>query len=124
MQFGFRSAKGKPIIAYWLAAHSVPGGAFAPLTISLSLENAGIQNPVLIDVVSGEIIALHWKSGTTNTLEALPLRDSIFAIADANYFDWPVLPEAQAVLSRHNQMAASTCSGNRMGRETRNRGRT
>jgi hypothetical protein len=98
MHFGFRSAKGKAIVAYWLAAHSVPGGAFAPMTISLSLENTGIQNPLLINVVSGEISALHWKTGTANTLEALPLRDSVFAIVDASYFDWSVLPEAPSGL--------------------------
>jgi len=99
MQFGFRNKNGKSIIAYWLAAHSVPGGAFAPITISITLKNAGIQNPVLIDVVSGEINVLHWKSGTIDTLESLPLRDSVFAIADASYFDWPVLPEAPSGLA-------------------------
>jgi hypothetical protein len=98
MQFGFRNANGKAIVSYWLAAHSVPGGAFAPIQISMSLKNAGIQNPVLVDVVSGEISALHWKAGTTDTLESVPLRDTVFAIADANYFDWPVLPEAPSGL--------------------------
>jgi len=31
-------------------------------------------------------------------LKALPLRDSVMAIADASYFDWPVLPEAPSGL--------------------------
>jgi hypothetical protein len=64
----------------------------------LSLKNTGITHPVLIDVVSGEIRALTWKPGTTDTLESLPLRDSIMAVADASYFDWPVLPEAPSSL--------------------------
>jgi hypothetical protein len=42
---------------------------------------------------------LHWKHGTNDTLDALPVRDSILAICDAGYFDWPVLPEAPSGLS-------------------------
>ncbi len=98
LRYGFRNKNGKSIVAYWVAAHSVPGGAFPPLVVTLKLRNAGIREPVLIDVVSGEITALEWKHGTTDTLEALPLRDSILAIADASYFDWPILPEAPSGL--------------------------
>jgi hypothetical protein len=98
LRYGFRNKNGKSIVAYWVAAHSVPGGAFPPLAVTLKLRNAGIKDPVLVDVVSGEITALEWKRGTTDTLEALPLRDSILAITDANYFDWPVLPEAPSGL--------------------------
>jgi len=98
LRYGFRNKNGKSIIAYWIAAHSNPGGAFPPLTVNLRLRNSGIQNPVLIDVVSGEVTALDWKRGTTDVLESLPVRDSILAIADASYFDWPVLPEAPSSL--------------------------
>jgi hypothetical protein len=42
---------------------------------------------------------LQWKTGTTDTLEALPIKDSILAITDEDYFDWPVLPEAPSSLS-------------------------
>jgi hypothetical protein len=98
LRYGFRNANGKAIVAYWIAAHSVAGGAFAPLTVNLKLGNTGIQNPVLIDVVSGEILPLRWKRGTTDSFEALPVRDSILAIADANYCDWPILPEAPSGL--------------------------
>ncbi len=97
--YGFRNANGKVIFAYWLAAHSVPGGAFSPVTIKAKLKNSGIQNPVLIDIVSGEITPLHWEKGSDNTLDALPVRDSILAIADASYFNWPVIPEAPSGLS-------------------------
>src|SRR5258708_30417119 len=38
--------------------------------------------------VSGEIKPVEWKRGTTDTLEALPVTDSIMAVADENYFDW------------------------------------
>jgi len=98
LSYGFRNTNGKAIVAYWIAAHSVAGGAFAPLTVTLSLKNTGIKSPVLIDVVSGEIKPLKWKDEKSGTLEALPVNDSITAIADASYVDWPVLPEAPSGL--------------------------
>jgi hypothetical protein len=91
LHYGFRNKNGKAIVAYWLAAHSVPGNVFPPYTVDLTLANAGIVKPVLIDVVSGNITPL-------DSLKALPLRDSVMAIADASYFDWPVLPEAPSGL--------------------------
>jgi hypothetical protein len=106
LAFGFRNANGKSIVAYWIAAHSVPGGGFTPLTVNLTLKNSGIRNPVLIDVVSGEISPLHWSPDSAETLDALPVRDSILAIADANYFDWKVLPEAPSGLTA--QVAGGT----------------
>jgi len=96
--YGFRSDKGKSIVAYWLAAHSFPGNTFTPLYATLSLTNTGITHPVLVDVVSGEIKAVKWKPGTTDTLEGLPVKDSIMAVTDESYFDWPVLPEAPSSL--------------------------
>jgi hypothetical protein len=96
--YGFRSDKGKAIVAYWLAAHSLPGNAFTPLYATLSLRNTGITHPVLVDVVSGEIKPVKWKPGTTDTVEGLPVKDSIMAVTDESYFDWPVLPEAPSSL--------------------------
>jgi hypothetical protein len=106
LHYGFRNRNGKAIVAYWIAAHSVPGGAFAPLTVNLTLRNTAIRNPVLIDVVSGEISPLEWKAGSTDSLEAVPLRDSILAIADASYFDWPILPQAPSGL--HAKLSGNT----------------
>jgi hypothetical protein len=97
--YGFRSDSGKAIVAYWLAAHSLPGNTFPPLYTTLSLKNTGITHPVLIDVVSGEIRQVKWKAGTTDTLEALPVKDSILAVTDESYFDWLVLPEAPSSLN-------------------------
>jgi len=100
MSYGFRSRSGKAIVAYWIAAHSLPGGkTFPNLSSTFIVKGAGIQHPVLIDVVSGEIRPLEWKKGTSDTLEQLPVTDSIMAIADADYFDWAVLPEAPAPLT-------------------------
>ena len=53
---------------------------------------------MLIDVVSGEISRLTWKNGTTDTLDGVPVRDSVMAIADENFFDWEQLPEAPSSL--------------------------
>jgi hypothetical protein len=104
--YGFRNKNGKAIVAYWMAAHSVPGGVFPPLVTNLTLKNTGIQNPVLIDVVSGEISPLSWKSGTTDALAAVPVRDSVLAIADSTYCDWPVLPQTPS-----NLQAQRTANG-------------
>jgi hypothetical protein len=98
MAYGFRNRNGKGIVAYWLAAHSLPGNAFPPLYQAMSIENTGIVHPVLIDVVSGEIRPVQWKPGTSDTLETLPVKDSVMAIADESYFDWPILPEAPSLL--------------------------
>jgi hypothetical protein len=97
--YGFRSDSGKAIVAYWLAAHSLPGNSFPPLYATLSLKNTGITHPILVDVVSGEIKPISWKAGTTDTLELLPVKDSIMAVTDESYFDWPVLPEAPSSLN-------------------------
>jgi hypothetical protein len=98
LAYGFRSRTHKAIVAYWLAAHSLPGNVFPPFYARLTLENTGIRHPVLIDVVSGQITPLEWKKGSTDTLESVPVKDSVIAIADENYFDWPVLPEAPSSL--------------------------
>ncbi len=107
-EYGFRNKNGKAIVAYWVAAHSNPvvekgKDSYPPMAINLKIKNSGIKKPVLIDVVSGDITPVEWKKGTTDTLESLPLRDSVMAIADADYFDWPVLPEAPSGLAISNQ---------------------
>jgi hypothetical protein len=98
LAYGFRNRNGKAIVAYWIAAHSRPENVFSPQFATLWLRNTGITHPVVIDVVSGEIKPIQWRQGTTDTLEMLPVKDSIVAIADENYFDWPVLPEAPSSL--------------------------
>jgi hypothetical protein len=104
--YGFRARSGKAIVAYWLAAHSLPGNVFRPLYSPLIIKNSGIERPVLIDVVSGEIRPMSWKRGTTDTLESVPVRDSVMAIADASYFDWAVLPEAPSSLNAESSATA------------------
>ena len=96
--YGFRSPKNKAILAYWLPVLSKAGGQPPRARVNLRIINSGIQNPVLVDVTSGEMISLPWKVGSTDTLEQVPLRDSVMAIADESYFDWMELPEAPSEL--------------------------
>ena len=102
LAYGFRSRAGKAVVGYWLSAHSWPHNMFVPYFASVTLKNSGIKDPVLIDVVSGKISPLKWKEGTTDTLDKLPIRDTIQAIADTAYFDWPILPETPSSLDAHD----------------------
>ena len=95
----FRSADGKVIVAYWLPVLSKPGVDYSSGRVTLQIANSGIKNPILVDVTSGKMTALSWKSGAEGILEDLPLRDSVMAIADRSYFDWPELPEAPSELN-------------------------
>src|SRR5215472_2311245 len=103
--FGFRSPENKGILAYWLPVLSKAGDRSPAARVTLQIAGSGIQNPVLVDVTSGEMTALSWKAGTTDTLEQMPLRDSVMAIADQSYFDWMELPEAASdlVLAREQE---------------------
>ncbi len=93
LAYGFRSETGKPIVAYWLAAHSMPGNVFPPIHADLKIANSGIRRPVLVDVVAGSYQPIE-NADSSGVFRNLPVRDSVLAIADEDYFDWPVLPEA------------------------------
>jgi len=95
--YGFRSKSGKPMVAYWLAAHSTPKNLVTTYA-DLSISNAGIRHPVLIDLFKGIIEPIH-KQDAGDVFPHLPVHDHIMAIADQNYFDWPVLPETPSSLS-------------------------
>ena len=98
LSYGFRSPKNKAIVAYWLPVLSKVGNPSPAAAVTLRILSTSIQNPVLVDVTSGEMTSLSWKPGTTDTLEQMPLRDSVMAIADESYFDWMELPEAPSEL--------------------------
>jgi hypothetical protein len=53
---------------------------------------------VLIDVVSGAIEPIA-RPESSDVFPNLPVRDSVMAIANEDYFDWPVLPEAPSSLT-------------------------
>jgi len=98
VKYGFRARNGKGMVAYWIAAHSEPGNTFRMLNADFLVMGSGIAHPVLLDVVSGGIRPLHWKKAGSEELEQLPVKDSVMAIVDEGYFDWPVLPEAPSSL--------------------------
>ena len=99
LHYGFRNMNGKVIVAWWLAIQSAPTDTFGQLETTMTLRNTGIRRPVLIDPQSGGVFPLKWKPGSSDTIESVPVRDSILAIADADYFDWPVLPETPSGLT-------------------------
>src|SRR5215472_8043329 len=99
LSYGFRSPRNKAIIAYWLPVRSTAGDRSPPANVNLQIIDSGIQNPVLVDITSGEMTPLSWKLGTTDTLERLPLFDGVMAIAHESYFDWTELPEAASELT-------------------------
>ncbi len=110
LTYGFRSRTGKPIVAYWLAVRSQPGNHFPTYTADVRLSATGIRRPVLIDVDSGSVTALAWKDESTGELGPVPVRDSVMAIADADYFDWSTLPEAPSSLIVTNEGNSSRLS--------------
>ncbi len=90
----------KLIYAVWLAVLSEPADKFAPIPVDLKVREDDLPNPVLVDVRTGAVSPLHWKSkGVLN----IPLKDSVVAVADASYLDWPALPEAPAELRASRQ---------------------
>jgi len=93
LAYGFRNKKGKAVVAYWLAVHSEAGKAFPPVHADVTIANTGIQHPVLIDIMTGSIEPVH-PPDAAGIFRGLPVSDSIMAIADESYVDWPVLPEA------------------------------
>lgn len=99
VSYGFRSKSGKALVAYWLAVRSEPGDRFPKYEASLNIKDSGIRRPMLIDVDSGSVTALAWKNESEGEVGPVPVRDSVMAIADADYFDWATLPEAPSSLS-------------------------
>lgn len=97
--YAFRSSSGKAIVAFWLPIRSKPGDQFRARDITLRIANSGIKDPVLVDVRSGTITKLAWTAGESGALKGLPLTDSVQAITDRSFLDWPELPEAPSELN-------------------------
>jgi hypothetical protein len=96
--YGFRSRSGKSIVTYWLAVKSLPEKPLQRTSMDVSLPGAGIDHPVLIDLDADGITELHWQSSGGGPWLRVPVGDSVMAIADASYFDWPILPAAPSGL--------------------------
>jgi hypothetical protein len=88
---------GKRIYAVWLALVSDPADNFRPLRVEVSLPLSGITSPVLVDVRTGRITPTVWVHREKQTLR-IPLKDSVVAVTDASYLDWPQAPAAPGEL--------------------------
>ena len=83
---------GKRIYAVWLAVVSNPADNFVPIEVEVQLPNSGITNPIIVDLRSAGYSAA-WVDRERQTLR-VPLKDSVVAVTDSSYLDWPVAPEA------------------------------
>jgi len=94
--YAFRDqVSGKRIYAFWLAVVCDPQERFVPVAADLKLSDPGVREPILIDVRTGAVAPLRWKA---KGVVPIPLKDSVMAVADASYLDWPEVPEAPGEL--------------------------
>ncbi len=94
--YAFRDPSSRArIYAFWLAVVSDPGDHFAPVQVELDVKDPEIRHPVLIDARDGSVTSLAWKS---QGVLQVPLKDSVMAVADASYLNWPELPEVPGEL--------------------------
>lgn len=105
-KYAYRDRKsGKRIYALWLAIVSDPADNFRPLAVDVGLPQSGITNPILVDLRTGRITPAVWVNRAKQTLR-IPLKDSVVAVTDSSYLDWPEAPAAPgelvAVLSGHD----------------------
>jgi hypothetical protein len=88
---------GKPIYAVWLAAYGDPDDHFKPVTTDVPISDPQIQSPIIIDVRTGKVKPATWHDQKRRTVQ-VELKDSVVAIADASYLNWPTAPEAPSGL--------------------------
>jgi hypothetical protein len=92
--YAFRDhANGKPILAWWLAVVADPVDRLEPVETNLVVHDSTLRQPILIDTLTGAVKALEWNDRAKGELH-VPLTDTVMALADASYVDWPELPEA------------------------------
>ena len=88
--YAFRDkASGRRIYAFWLAVVADPSDHFSAAEADLKVEDAELRHPILIDVRTGAITPLAWKS---SGVLSVPLKDSVLAVTDSTYLDWPEVP--------------------------------
>lgn len=98
-KFVFRDREsGKHIYAFWLGLVSNPADNFSSTEVEIQIPHSGITNPVVIDVRTGRVTPVAWKDLEKETLR-VPLKDSVIAITDASYVNWPKLPESPGELA-------------------------
>lgn len=97
-QYCFRDiVSGKSIYAVWLAVYASPQDAFKPIAAEIVIPDRQITNPIVIDLRKGKITPATWSNKETRTVR-VELKDSVVAVADASYIDWPEAPGSPAPL--------------------------
>jgi hypothetical protein len=97
-QYCFRDrVSGKAIYALWLAVYASPENQFKPVTSEITIPDQQIEKPIVIDVRTGSVMPTTWLSREARTVR-VDLKDSVVAVADASYLDWPQVPEAPGPL--------------------------
>ena len=97
-EYCFRdTASDKPIYAVWLAVYAAPEERFKPVEVDVPVPDRLIQNPILIDLRTGKVTAATWRDKDARTI-TVGVTDSVTAIADASYLNWPEAPEAPSGL--------------------------
>lgn len=94
--YAFRDEKsGRRIYAFWLAVTAEPADNFTPIEVNLKVSDPALRRPILIDVRTGKVTPPQWK---TRDVLRVPLKDSVIAVADASYLNWPSVPETPGQL--------------------------
>ena len=97
-EYCFRDVQShKPIYAVWLAIYSAPEDRFEPVKVEVPVPDRQIQNPILIDVRTGKVTPAAWRDKDARTIE-VGVTDSVIAVADVSYLNWPEAPEAPSGL--------------------------
>jgi len=97
-KYAFRNRQsGKRIYGFWLAVVSDPADNFAPVAVDVEVPNSGITSPIVVNVRTGQIIPATWADGKKQRLR-ISLEDSLVAVMDTSYLDWPEAPDAPGEL--------------------------
>jgi hypothetical protein len=96
--FWFRDrVSGRRVFAYWLAIPADPKDDFKPVNTEMTVADASITRPVLMDIRTGDVRELRWHDQAKRTVE-VPLKDSVMAVADARFLDWSETPQTPGEL--------------------------
>ena len=94
--YAFRDkVTGQHIYAFWLAVIAEPADHFTPVDGNLKVSDPDLHRPVLIDVRTGAVKPLRWEAQGNLRV---PLKDSVMAVTDASYLNWPLVPETPGEL--------------------------
>jgi len=106
--FWFRDrASGRRVFACWLAIPADPKDDFKPVNAEMTVADRSITRPVLLDIRTGEVRELRWNDPARRTV-TVPLKDSVMAVADARFLDWPETPQTPAELVAERRGAEVT----------------